>query len=89
MAVTSDFMSATSASAFSNAGTGFERPAHAKDAARLFARALRRFLGAVMILSAFGLWLMTGTDAGADLLLIKLVISLCAGVGGLTLMARK
>lgn len=46
------------------------------------------FLGAALMLAAAGLWIAPGSDWSADLLLIKLVVSLVIGFTGLALLQQ-
>lgn len=57
----------------------------ALDAGRTLGRLARRVTGAGLILAAAGLWLAPGSSWAADILLIKLVLSLVAGGVGLAL----
>tara|TARA_R110000764_G_scaffold40267_1_gene89996 strand:+ start:130 stop:633 length:504 start_codon:yes stop_codon:yes gene_type:complete len=57
----------------------------ALDAGRTLGRFARRVTGAGLILAAAGLWLAPGSSWAAEILLIKLVLSLVAGGVGLAL----
>lgn len=54
----------------------------ALDTGRTLGRLARRVTGAGLILAAAGLWLAPGSSWAADILLIKLVLSLVAGASG-------
>lgn len=60
-------------------------PVRSMDAGRALGRMVQRVTGAALILAAAGLWLMPGSSWAADLLLIKLILSLVAGFAGLAL----
>lgn len=61
-------------------------PARTVDGARWLARGFAQFVGVVLVLVAFGLWLLPNTQWEADLTLMKLGISLFVGFAGLALL---
>ena len=83
MTATTDFMPATTAPAAPEAA-----PVQKLDGGRLMVRGSQSLLGAALMLSAAGLWIAPGSDWSADLLLIKLVVSLVIGFSGLALLQQ-
>ncbi len=60
-------------------------PITSRGGHRAVARVLSKVVGGALILSAIGLWIMPGSAVDSDLLLIKLVLALMSGFGGLAL----
>jgi hypothetical protein len=63
-------------------------PVQTLGGGRLMIRGSQSLLGAALMLSAAGLWIAPGSDWSADVLLIKLVISLVIGFCGLALLQQ-
>lgn len=60
-------------------------PVRSMDAGRALGRVMQRLTGAALLLAAAGLWLAPGSSWAAEILLVKLVLSLVAGLAGLAL----
>ncbi len=66
-------------------GAVLSAPVRSLDGARALMRLMRRIVGAALVLAAAGLWFSPDHDMTADLALIKLVLSLVAGLAGVAL----
>jgi hypothetical protein len=75
----------TTTSEFLTKGETLSVPVRTLDGARSLVRVIRRVGGAGLILAAVGLWVMPGSNWAAEVLLIKLVLSLVSGFVGLAL----
>lgn len=78
-------MSTTTAIDFMNSAPADHAPAHMVDGGRLIVRIAQRLIGSALVLAALGMWVIPGSDWGADLALMKLMISLCLGLCGIGL----
>lgn len=85
MTATTDFITDTATAPLAAPQSA---PAQTLDGGRLMVRGSQSLLGAALMLSAAGLWIAPGSDWSADLLLIKLVISLVIGFSGLALVQQ-
>ncbi|MEO9685875.1 MAG: hypothetical protein ABJF86_10105 [Tateyamaria sp.] len=54
---------------------------------RMMARVSRRMIGAVLVLTAVGLWVAPGASSDPDLVLIKLGLSMFVGFAGLAVLS--
>ncbi|WP_415920236.1 hypothetical protein [Tateyamaria sp. SN6-1] len=61
-------------------------PARTVSGARWLVRGAQRFLGTALMLAVAGLWLHPGATFDQDIALIKLVLSVVMGMGGLALL---
>ncbi|ASM71905.1 MULTISPECIES: hypothetical protein [Roseobacteraceae] len=80
MTATTDFMTDTAMTT-----STLSTPVRSLDGGRTVVRMARRITGAALILAAAGLWIAPGSNWTADAVLIKLVLSLVAGLVGLAL----
>lgn len=81
MTTTSDYI----AEASPRGTATLSAPVRSMDAGRALGRMAQRVTGAALILAAAGLWLAPGSSWAAEILLVKLVLSLVAGCVGLAL----
>lgn len=72
-------------SAASWQGSAATVEAKLKARGRVMGRAAQRFVGFLLVLAGFGIWLAPGAVMAADLNLIKMVISLLCAVAGTAL----
>lgn len=56
------------------------------NATRMLLRMVQRVIGAAFLLAVVGLWIVPGSSLNKDLMLMKLLLSLVAGLGGITLL---
>lgn len=87
MTAVSDFMSDTAPTQAAQAAP-VSGHIQTLDGGRLMVRGSQNLLGAALVLSAIGLWVMPGSDFSGDVLLMKLVLSLTAAIIGIALVQQ-
>jgi len=62
------------------------QPVRSVDGGRMMMRLGMRLIGAALVLAALGVWFAPGATWESDVLLFKLVLSVCGGLAGLGLL---
>lgn len=62
-------------------------PVRMADGGRMIVRGTLRLFGAAMALAAIGLWLAPGASWDSDIMLFKLILSLCALIAGIGMLS--